>query len=254
MTKKEPKIIVWDIETAPMKTYSFNFYYNTNQDMIIQEDSLICFAYKELGKKGTKVISVGGDPDRYKKNPYDDTFVVKELHKVLSDADAIIHHYGDKFDRKRANDFFIKHGLPPLHEVVQIDTHKIAKKHFHFKSNKLDYIGEFLGVGRKIKTSFRLWKDCMEGDLKALKQMEKYNKQDVELLEDVYLKLRPFTPAKLNLAAFYEVDHICPACGSDKTRKDGFKYMRAGKKQRYSCRGCGHMFTDKVTEHTTEIR
>lgn len=253
MTKK-PKIIVWDIETAPFQTYSFNFFYNTNQDMIIKEDSLICFAYKELGKKGTTVVSVGGDPKKYKKDPYDDSYVVKELHKVLSTADAIIHHYGDKFDRKRANDFFIKHKLPPLHDVIQIDTHKIAKRHFHFKSNRLDYIGQYLGLGRKNKTSFELWKKCMEGDTKALKEMEKYNKQDVDLLEQIYLKLAPYTPAKFNMAAFTKSNEVCPCCGHNKVSKDGHKLMKGGYRQRYKCTGCGHNFTDKHTEHTTDLR
>lgn len=243
--QKKPKIILWDIETAPYKTYSFNFYYNTNADMIIQEDSLISFAYKELNSKKTEVVSIGGDLKRYEKNPYDDTYVVKKLHEVLSSADAIIHHYGDKFDKKRANDFFIKHGLPPIKDLIQIDTYKILKKHFHLKSNRLDYVGQFLGLGKKIKTSFSLWKRCMEGDLKAVKEMEKYNKQDVNLLEKVYLKLAPYTPAKFNLQTFYERKDICQSCGSNDVCKNGFKITIAGRKQRFLCKGCGHTYNER---------
>jgi len=48
-------------------------------------------------------------------------------------------------------------------------------------------------VGAKVKHSgFELWIKCMAGDAKAWKEMKEYQIQDVNLLIDLYEKLRPW--------------------------------------------------------------
>jgi hypothetical protein len=131
-----------------------------------------------------------------------------------------------------------------------IDTLKEAKAHFAFTSNKLDSLGELLGCGRKVEhEGFELWRKCMNGDLKAWKNMCKYNEQDVILLEKVYLKLRPFMKNHPNVNLDGKVSKCkCPACGSSNLIKRGYAYTNASKFARLRCKDCGKWSREKITQ------
>jgi hypothetical protein len=77
---------------------------------------------------------------------------------------------------------------------------KVVRQHFRFPSNKLDYVAQELGLGSKEKhEGFELWVKCMQRDLAAWQKMEKYNIQDVILLEKLYTTLLPWiisTPSR----------------------------------------------------------
>jgi uncharacterized protein YprB with RNaseH-like and TPR domain len=148
------------------------------------------------------------------KLPQDDEPVVRALHAALSSADAIVHHYGDRFDIPTFNARAVYYGLSPLPPIQQIDTWKIARAKFKFNSNRLDYLGQYLGLGRKLSTNYALWDDCMRGDANALARMVRYNRGDVRLLEKVFIKLYPFTTARLNINALTGGDN-CNHCGGN---------------------------------------
>jgi len=238
---REPKVLIYDIETSFNILAAFQLL-NLKplpHDSILKERYIICASWKWLGEEDIHHISVN---DFY--NGYDDDVgVVETLHEVISSADVIIAHYGDRFDLPYVNTRSLFHGLDPLAPVPTIDTYKIAKRHFKFNSNRLDYLGKFLGVGGKIHTDQSLWLKCLLGDTSAIEDMVTYNIQDVKLLEEVYLKLRPYAPAIVNRALFKQ-SNVCPSCGSSEFIKYGFKYNRTRVVQRYRCSGCGHVFTD----------
>lgn len=239
---RNPKILVWDIETSHTLAAIFSLFKdNTRHSDIIQEWYIICAAWKWLGDKDTQSVSVLDDPKRFAKNPNDDYHVVKVLHDILSQADAIVHHYGDNFDIKKLNTRLIHYGFDPLPPIVQIDTYKICKSKFKFMSNRLDYVGHYLGVGGKMDTTPGLWLECLRGVKRAVRDMVAYNKQDVELLEKVYVKLAPFAPTKLNMNHFYgdDEDPVCRLCASSHLQKRGFRYSTVSKFQRYQCQECG---------------
>ncbi len=239
MTNRKPKIIVWDIETSHIEVRNWSLWDKyTSIDSITKDWYMICAAYKELGKKRVSAVSVLDDPGRFDTNPRDDYYVVEHMHEVLSGADAIIHHYGDAFDIKKFNARAIFHGLEPLPNIVQIDTVKMAKSKFKFTSNKLDYLGEYFGLGRKIETNNQLWVECEKGNKKAVKEMVKYNKQDVLLLEDVYNVLAPYCISKLNRNHFTE-DRVCPSCGDNRLTRHKRRLTRAGAMVQMQCQACG---------------
>lgn len=163
-------------------------------------------------------------------------------------ADAVIAHNGLRFDFKWANREFIFHGLTPPSPYKPIDTLSIAKAKFNFNSNKLDDLGDYLGVGRKMKhEGFGLWKKCMAGDKRAFKKMVAYNKQDIILLESVYLKLRAWgSHPLLNFGI------ICPTCGSKNVIKRGFIRVVGGRKQRYQCE-CGRWLLSNKKEKVKNL-
>jgi DNA polymerase elongation subunit (family B) len=232
---KEPKIILWDIETTPIKAYTWDLYPKyLSHDKIDEDWSIICAAWKELGSKKTKAVSI--------QNVGDDYEVVKTLRDVLKDADIIIHHNGDRFDLKKLNTRLIFHNLPPLPKIHTIDTLKEARKVFAFTSNRLDYLAKFLVGEGKIHTDMTLWLDILKGSKKALKYMVEYNKVDVVRLEQVYEKLKPFMKNHPHVGALAGHDRNCSCrnCGSNHLKKNGLRVTAAGlMRQEWQCQDCG---------------
>jgi hypothetical protein len=241
------KILIYDIETRPMVVTSWGLFkpYLTHEN-ILQESGLISAAFKWLGEKQVQATQV--DP----KKPADDSKCVKDLHGALSAADVIVAHNGDKFDLRKFNARAIVHGLDPLPPIPTIDTMKVARKYFSFNSNRLDYLGHFLGVGRKLHTDYGLWLEVMNGDKASLDKMVRYNKQDVLLLEKVYLKLRPYIRNHPN-ANLHTSGGCCPNCGGNRTQKRGFLYARTTQRQRFQCMDCKAWFAGESVR-TVKIR
>jgi uncharacterized protein YprB with RNaseH-like and TPR domain len=219
------KTILFDIETTPNISYTWGIF-DQNVIAVKKRWELLSFSWKELGK--SKVYCVT------RKGQKTDKELTKSLWKVLSGAEEVIAHNGDAFDIKRANAKFIEHGLPPPAPFLSVDTLKIARSRFKFNSNRLDELAKLLGIGEKVKTGgFDLWLGCMANDPKAWKTMERYNKQDVILLEKVYLQLRPWSKSKIVISSCR-----CPKCNSLETQKRGVCYTTSGVYQRFQCLSC----------------
>ncbi len=239
------KILLYDIETSPSLGYYFELYKEGN--IVWNEKSwyIMSFSWKWLGESTTHVLSLPDFP-QYKRDKENDIRLCYELWKLFDEADIVIAHNGNSFDQKKANARFIYHGFTPPSPYKEIDTKLVAKRHFKFDSNKLTDLGKYLGCGQKLETGgFGLWQKCMKGDLDAWKLMCKYNKQDVVLLEQIYLKLRPWMKSHPVTKAFETSNPVCPNCDSGKTQKRGTALCgQSTYKQRYQCRNtvCGAWF------------
>ena len=242
------KIVYWDIETSPNEVYTWGAGYEENVIEVIRPWHIISFAYRWEGEPESSTKCVIQTPEEAIAG--DDLRVIQELRDVLDEADIAVAHNGDNFDKKKLNARLVKHGLTPPQPYRTIDTLKIARGNFKFNSNRLNDLGQFLGVGSKVKhAGFQLWKDCMAGDPKALKKMAKYNIGDIKLLRDVYLKLRPFMPTHPNLALYGDVAG-CPKCGADSThlRSRGYRYTNLTKKQTWFCTVCNGWSSTRLPE------
>lgn len=174
------------------KGYFFGKIWETNIVEVIENSFMLSFSYKWLGEKATHTYALP-DFHRFRKDKHDDSQLVAKLHELLSQADIVVHHNGDRFDVPTANTRLLFHGFSPPAPFKTIDTCKQARRLLKLPSNKLDDIGEYFGLGRKLAhTGKHLWLACMNGDRKAYKLMKKYNAQDVVLLENVYLKMLPY--------------------------------------------------------------
>lgn len=232
------KILFWDIETTHNIVATFPvFKANINYKCVIQDWYIISAAWKWMGKKTIHNVTILDNPKRFKRDYSDDYHVVKELHTILMEADAIIGHNGDAFDIKKFNTRAIFHGLSPLPDIIQIDTLKMARSKFKFTFNKLDYLAKFLGVGNKIKTDIDLWLECLDGDEVAIRRMGRYNKVDVKILEAVYNRLAPWCASKLNLNLFTK-GIVCPKCGSAHLQWRGTRKTLTREYRRFQCE-CG---------------
>lgn len=246
-SNKEPRIILWDIETAHNLAAVFRLW---GEDYIppgniVQERYIICASWKVLGEEKTHSVSLLDNPKLFKKDPHNDLHVLQVLHKVLAEADCLIAHNGDKYDLKFTEARMLIQGLSPLPPIKTMDTLKIAKKRFLFNSNKLDYLGTILGVGAKIKTSSGLWLEVLKGNKAAIKEMVEYNIEDVNLLERVFFKLRPYTSNHINrnLFAGEGEERACPRCGSTHCQSRGVSRTATRTYQRFQCQDCKGWFS-----------
>jgi predicted RNA-binding Zn-ribbon protein involved in translation (DUF1610 family)/DNA polymerase elongation subunit (family B) len=252
--QKRPRIILYDIETSHNVVAVFQLAHNDyiNPDNLLQERYVVCASWKELGESKVHSVSTLDNPKRFKANPHDDRHVVETLHSVLSEADVIVAHNGDKYDVRFVAGRGLKHKLGPLPPIVSIDTLKIAKSRFLLNANSLDYLGKYLGVGGKVKTTPGLWLRVLSGDQKAIKEMVDYNKADVQLLEEVFLKLLPYVP-NLNRRLFDTVSG-CPKCGSENIQRRGEHVAVTRTYQRFHCQDCGGWFKEGKPVGSTSSR
>lgn len=218
------------------------------QDVIayIQEGYMLSWTAKWLD--GKTIVRALNEYPKYKPYSTDDTALVTELYELFNEADILIAHNGDRFDIKKSNTRFIVHGLTPPDSYKTVDTLKIARRHFAFNSNKLDDLGAFLGLGRKVKhPGFEMWLGCESGDEKSWNLMKKYNRQDVLLLESIYKKLLPWIESHPTPKDKFE---DCPNCQSTEYIKKGTDWTRGEKYQRVKCKKCGHNYPMKINVPT----
>lgn len=242
------KILLWDIETSLQPVAVFQLANNDwiRPESLLGERYIICAAWKWLGEKKIHTVSVLDDPKRYKKDSHDDYHVVKTLRDVMMEADVIVHHKGDSFDKPWLNGQILMHGLSPLPPIPSIDTYKVAKANFYLNSNSLDYLGQRLKVGKKIDVGHKLWLRILNGDRKAIEDMVRYNKGDVTLLEGVFEKLRPYISNHLNRELLGEEG--CPKCGGTKLQSRGYHKAVSRVYRRWQCQSCTGWFRSATNE------
>jgi hypothetical protein len=235
------KILLFDIETSP----SLGYVWGKWEQNVIQfkhEWELLSFAYKWLDKKQVFCLTRQDFDDRTEKS------LITALWSLMDQADIIIAHNGDQFDNKKSKAKFIEYGLTPPSPYKTIDTKKVAKSQFMFNSNSLDDLGNLLKVGRKAQTGgFELWLGCMAGKSSSWKLMKQYNKQDVLLLEQVYLKLLPWINNHPNMAQGLNTK-ACPKCGSTRLKSKGLIHTKTNSYRRFLCLGCGGNSRSRTAE------
>lgn len=244
----EPKILVFDLETAPLQAYVWRLWkqnVNPLNGQLQSEWFLLTYSAKWLFDNSI----ISGKLSKEEVLAEDDTRLVTELWNLLNEADIVIAHNGAQFDVPVLNGRFLKKGLPPPMPYKIIDTLRTAKKQFSLPSLKLDYIGQYLGLGNKIKTEFELWVNCLKGDEKALNEMEIYNIQDVKLLEDVYLAMRPYIQPHPNLGLYITEDtQCCPSCTSKDLNWQGTFTTYTNSYKAFRCNSCGSIGRDKMPQ------
>ena len=234
------RILLLDIETSPNMAYVWGLWdQNVSLNQLIAPTEILCYAAKWYGESS---VFFGSIENNSKKK------MLKGIHTLLNEADAVIHYNGTRFDIPHLNREFIECGYSPPSPYKEIDLLTTAKRKFKFPSNKLEYVSKALGVGSKFKhNGFELWDGCMKGDKESWNTMEKYNIQDVLLLERVYEKMKPWVKFHANHSLFNTTTGaVCPKCGGVHLQKRGFYYTLASQYQRYQCKSCGAWAKDNI--------
>ena len=265
------KVLLFDIETTPMLVETWHLYPNRiSIEQIMHDWNIICWRAKWLFSDEI----MGACQTPHESIRRDDKRVTQKLWKLIDEADILIAHNLNKFDYKKANSRFLLHGMKPPSPCQFIDTLLAARKQFKMSSNKLDYLCKILGIGAKLNTGYQLWKDCIGGKVlkvatrhngnklkrietfdakivsKALKEMYDYCGQDVQILEDLYLKLRPWIKSHPNMALYLEnSENKCANCGSDKIEYCSKPYYTpTGIYETFRCSDCNAITRSRSSE------
>jgi RNase P subunit RPR2 len=234
----KPKILLLDIETAPMDVMVWGLYkQRISHTNVVNDWFMLSWSAKWLFDADTMCDVV--TPEEAIKR--DDSRICRSIWTLINDSDVIIGHNIERFDKRKLNArFFINKLAPPL-PYVTIDTLTVAQKNFGFSSNRLDYLGKMVRNRGKIETNFDLWVRCKNGDQDALTEMVIYNKEDVVLLEEVYLELRPWIKSHVNMGLLMDSNELrCPNCGSANIEYTDHYYTTPANQYRVvRCKDCG---------------
>lgn len=253
MKSNEPRILFLDIETLanlPEIMQNLTRLYE-GATMKANHSSVITFGYKWLGDAKPKTVNAWDFSRTWARDVNDDSEVLKRAHEILGQADQIVGHYSRKFDLKFLNTRFMRAGLAPYTGIPHVDTCQLAKSKLLLSSNRLDAVAKYFGLPQKLENGgWQLWVDVLARKPAAQRLMSRYCAQDVEVLEKVYLKLRPFMAASgaVTYSDFSGKQHSCPSCGSTKLQKHGRRVTKRKVVQRFLCSACGtssHLLVSK---------
>jgi len=248
-----PKILLFDIETLPMEVYVWGLYkQKIPMDNIIKDWSIVSWSAKWLFSPHiySGVVSPTEAMER------NDKSIMLGIFNLFESANIIVGHNCNRFDIRKLNARWIVNGYPPPSPYKVVDTLKVSQKRFAFSSHKLDYLVNLLCDTNKLKTEYSLWKRCCNGDDKALRYMEKYNKRDVRILEDLYVELIPWLGILPSYGLYGDCkENMCPHCGgSDLDFNITPYYTTAGRFKAFRCTTCMSIGRSRISDLTKEDR
>lgn len=251
------KALVIDIETAPNLAHVWRLWKTSVAlNQLIVPGYTLCFAAKWLGEKDVFFARVEHDAKTGAPTEKSRRAMLNLAHRLLSEADVVIHYNGVAFDIPKLNAEFIELGYAPPAPFVQVDLLLTLRKRANFPSNKLAFISERLGVGSKVKhEGHELWRKCMADDADAWARMQRYNEGDVRLTERLYRRILPWIPSHPNRGLYTDDDKPrCPHCQSAKVWRKGYAYTRLLAYPRYECQKCGAWSRGKKSVRTSVDR
>lgn len=242
-----PKVLIFDIETAPVLGYVWSLWkQNVGLNQIKEDWFVLSYAAKWYGES-----SVYYEDQRFADNIEDDREILEGIWELLDEADIVITHNGKRFDSKKLNARFILNGMKPPRSYRHIDTLEISKKHFAFTSNRLAYLTAKLCTDTQKSahanfSGFDLWAECLKGNPEAWQEMEEYNIDDVKSLEELYNILSPWANSLPNFDVYHSGLTNEDLTGSMTLVPDGYVYTNLGKYQRYVCKKTGRELRGRV--------
>lgn len=241
---RQLKVLVFDIETAPMLAYVWGRRdVNIALNQIKSDWYVLAWSAKWLGDPPSKVFY---RDQRYAKDIENDKGILKELWALLEEADIVITQNGRYFDSKKLNARFITHGMNPPSPYKHWDTYAVVRGVAAFTSNSLEFLTNKLCKKYKKLTHKKfpgqiLWNECLKGNIKAWNEMKRYNIHDVLSTEELYMKIRAWGPK--NAPGMYiaqDPSMGCKTCGkTERMIRKGFHYYAKSKTQRFKCMNCG---------------
>jgi len=232
------KILVLDIENAPMTSYHWGLWQqNIGNPMRLEGDRsyMMSCALKWVGED---------EVFYYETRNEDDSQLIKDILPFIEAADFIVGHNAKKFDMKKINAYAILNNQLPPSPYRVIDTMLIAKKYFSFERNTLDYLTKALCTETKSAhgkfQGFELWSECIKGNEEAWAEMRHYNIQDIISTEELYIKLRPWDKGHPNITTTSgSLERLCPTCASNNLISNGYSTTNLSQFKRYLCEDCG---------------
>lgn len=227
----KPRILLFDIEASSLNA-SFGI--------------TLCFGYKWLGEKTTKVISIS-DYSSYETDRVNDKPLLEDVAKILGQADMWVTWYGSKFDIPFLQTRMTHHKMSWLPNIPHTDLLFHSRSKFKMHSNRLAAVSEFMGWGSKTPVLGDHWVRAIAGYKESLMYVTKHCRKDVQVLEKGYLDMRAGIRGHVRVAGW----NPCRVCGSNNLQRRGTVLtVTKGQKIRVRCSDCGAWET-RSTEHAS---
>lgn len=230
-----PKVLTLDIETSPIKKYSWglrNDFGNIGE--IIEDPEILCIGAKFTDERAYYEWSEWGVGRRA---------MLEEVASLLDQADVLQGWNSKAFDYKWINGELLKEGIPLPSPVKHLDLMRVTQKYVRLPSYKLEYVArQLVGAGKMDTGGFGLWRAVDRGDEKARAKMLRYMKRDVLLTERVGKRLAGLPNTIPHFGLYGGPIDGCPHCGSEKVQKRGFAYTPQSKFQQYQCMTCNRWY------------
>ena len=186
-----------DIETSLIRMYGFRLgMQRPNIDSLVDDDKtkLLTAAWGtwwDMYNDGADAVKSVGNHHRkqaFKRDPLDDTYVLRKLWTVLDDADIIVAHNA-AFDRGWIEGRFMDLGWKQPSKYYVYCTYQTLHG-LNGVSKKLDYLSQKLIGTEKVKhEGLPLWIGCSKGNLESFEKMEAYNIGDIhDTLYKVFMR------------------------------------------------------------------
>jgi uncharacterized protein YprB with RNaseH-like and TPR domain len=216
------KVTAFDIEATGLKA-DFAF--------------LLTCSFGNVGEKKVTLFSLrqygDGNPLQYEKQ------LVRDVRKHIMGLDVLLSYYGKGYDIPFLNSKMLEYGFDPLPNLPHVDIYWTAKSNFSLSRKSMQNVAYFSQVSHeKSPVEGRLWKSAMAGNLRALREIEIHNIADIDVLRDVYLKLRPYVRSHPRVNGLLP----CRFCGESRLQKRGISVTALkNNKQRVQCQNpsCG---------------
>lgn len=241
---KQPKVLVFDIETSPLEVYVWGTRdQNVALNQIKKDWHVMAFAAKWLGRPNSEMIY----RDQRNAKPLDnDKALLQDIWKLLDEADIVVTQNGKKFDSRKLNARFILNGMRPPSRYRHLDTYQILSKVADFTSDKLEYYASKINKKYK-KLSHKkypgqvLWTECLKGNPDAWKHMKTYNIHDVLSTEELYMNVRAWAPESApKVFNVTDAAKECGTCGHKGQMKEGaLRKSKTHYYRQHSCLNCG---------------
>ena len=233
-----PKVLVYDIETSPLVSYTWGTF-KQNVIRVKQDYRILSVAWKWHGQSRIYDASIP-DWEGFDGDMTNDYGVVATVMDLFDEADIVVAHNGDGFDQPKVRSRAWLLGMEPPVPFKQVDTLKLVRQNFALTSNRLDGVCRALGLGGKHETGgFDTWEGCMEGNEKDWKRMVRYNRHDVVLLDQLYTYLQPWAERGPNLAVYGDRPDACPKCGvAGEFIIRGYRNNAVTRRVLYQCKAC----------------
>jgi len=191
------KTVFVDIETSLVRAYTFRTGMQTiGVDQVVEGDQtkLLTAAWGTwhdlytYGENGVESVSNHHRKGAFKKDPLDDTYVLRKLWKVLDDADIIVAHNA-AFDRGWIEGRFMDLGWKKPSKYYVYCTFRTLHG-LNGNSKKLDYLSQkLIGTKKVAHEGIPLWVACSNGEVEAFEKMEEYNIGDIyDTLYKVFMR------------------------------------------------------------------
>lgn len=249
-----PKLLVIDIETAPLVGYAWGIWQQniSAMEQIIEHPYMLCYGARWHGTKKVHFQSEYHDGR---------TEMLVGLKALMDEADFIVGWNSARFDRTWINAEMDKEGLGLPAPARDIDLMRVAKKNLKLPSYKLDYVAQHhYGLpGKVAHQGFKLWRDVMHGEPhvkeKAWRDMKRYQIGDIKVTDAVLDHMKPMVTVLPNPALFGP-DGEPEGCGCKSThlQRRGWAYTNTGRYRRYQCQDCGAWLKGKKRDRGIDLR